>query len=509
LWRTLLRAVALAAVLLVSGCGGGSSSGDDDAAALVPADAVLYAEAVVRPEGDQREQALEAAGKVLRTDDPEAKIAQLVRHEAFDELDYARDVEPWLGERAAVWTSIAGADSTSSVALIESTDDEKALESIRAAWDREGWTVSDATHRDVDYITSAEENIAAGMTGGFVVIGQEADVKRTIDASEGDSLADTDEYADAIDPLTDDRLAHVWIDLRDMFEVATRTGEFSEEELQQFRAVMPLDQLQPMAASFVADGDGLTLEANVRGAGDLGAWFAADSTPLVQELPGDSFAAFGTADVGATFQQTLDSLGGVLGSAVLGREFEKETGLNLERDLLSWIGDAAGFVRGTSLADADGGLIIQPTDEARAVEAFGKIVGAMQVGSGIRAQPVSIAGADQAFALQEPGGSAKPIIFARGSGLVVLAYGEAAAEAALGDDDRFGETDLYQEAEDLVGMEPSMLVSIPKVLEFVTLAGSDPELEEARPYLEAYSVIALGTVTEDDESTARLAAGFR
>jgi hypothetical protein len=147
--------------------------------------------------------------------------------------------------------------------------------------------------------------------------------------------------------------------------------------------------------------------------------------------------------------------------------------------------------------------VIQPTDEDRAADAFGRIVGAVQVKTKTRAQPVDIAGADQAFALNGGRALARPIVIARGSGLVVVTAGRAAAEAALGSDDRLGDTDLYAEAEELVGMEPSVLVGMPQLLALV----DDPELAEAKPYLEAYSVLAAGVV-DDDGPVARLAAGL-
>jgi hypothetical protein len=115
---------------------------------------------------------------------------------------------------------------------------------------------------------------------------------------------------------------------------------------------------------------------------------------------------------------------------------------------------------------------------------------------------VEIAGADQAFALSD-GRSPRPIVIARGSGLVVITAGRPAAEAALGSDDRLGDTDLYTEAQELVGMEPSVLVGMPQLLELV----DDPELDEAEPYLEAYSVLAAGVV-DDDGLVARFAAGL-
>ena len=104
MWRTSIRAAALAAALLFAGCGGGGSSGEGDPATAVPADALFYAEAVVRPEGSQRDDALDAAGKVLRTDDPEARIRELLRDALdVDDFDYESELQPWLGERAGLW----------------------------------------------------------------------------------------------------------------------------------------------------------------------------------------------------------------------------------------------------------------------------------------------------------------------------------------------------------------------------------------------------------------------
>ena len=68
----LLLAVALAA------CGGAGGAADADPAKAVPAGSAVYVEGVVRPEGDQRDDVLDAAGKVLRTDDPEKKIHELL-----------------------------------------------------------------------------------------------------------------------------------------------------------------------------------------------------------------------------------------------------------------------------------------------------------------------------------------------------------------------------------------------------------------------------------------------
>ncbi len=497
--RKTLAALSATAVL-AGGCGGAGADGEGDPASAVPQDALFYAELVVRPEGSLREDARDAAGKVLRTDDPEAEIRRLMGlafADTGEDFDFDRDVEPWLGERAGIWVRPSEAKDNFGALLLATTDAEEAETSLTASLERDGKTVAERSHNGTDYLVNSEE-VAAGIVGDFAVIAREAEYKRTIDAFEGDSLAEADEYSDAIDALEDDRLAHFWADTPGLLEVAR--GE-AGARADQLSALVPLDDLPPVAGSFTADGDRLTVEVKARGS-KLGPLMGSGSTPLLQELPGDSWAAFGSADAGKTLLDTVDGVAGALGGIVLRRELQREYGLDLDRDLLDWIGHVGVFVRGTTPATLDGGVVIQPTDEGRAADAFGKLVGAVQVEATVRAEPVEIAGADQAFELSDRH-STRSIVMARGSGLVVVTVGRAAAEAALGSDDRLGDTDLYSEAEELVGMEPGVLLSMPALLE---LAG--PQAGEAGPYLEAYSVVAAGTVADGDEVVGRVAAGL-
>jgi hypothetical protein len=494
-------ATLAAVAVLASGCGGGAASGEGDPASAVPPDALVYTEVVVRPEGSLQDDARDAAAKVLRTDRPEDEIREHLDL-ALEDLDYDRDVEPWLGERAGFWLRPTERDGAFGALLLAATDTDLARESLEASLERSGETVTERSHRGSDYLVT-DDGDAAGIVGDFVVIGPEAAYQRTVDASEGDSLAEVDEYADAVDALEVERLAHFWVDTGALIEVGARQDPDAAAQLDQLSAIVPLDDLPPIAGSFTANGDALGLEVKVRGSG--GALLGAGSTPLLQELPGDTWAAVGAADVGESLRDTIDNLAGALGGIGIRNEVRDQTGLDLDRDLLDWIGHAGVFVRGTTPATLDGGVVIQPTDKDRAADAFGRIVGAMQVKTQTRAQPVDLAGADQAFALSD-GHAPRPIVIARGSGLVVISAGRPAAEAALGSDDRLGDTDLYSEAEELVGMEPSALVAVPQLLELVRASGRASG--EADHYLEAYSVLAAGLV-DDGGLVARLAAGLR
>lgn len=489
-------AVAVLAVV-AAGCGGSAAGGDADPAMAVPADALVYVEALVRPEGPQREEAVEAAGKVLLTDDPEGDIRKRLEEEL--EFDYERDVEPWLGDRVGFWTRD---EVDGGALLLAATDTEEADASLEAATQRGSAGVTERSHRGIDYRVQ-DHGMAWGVVDDFVVVGTEPALKRTIDAVEGDSLAEADRYTDAVDDLDEERLAHVWVDSPGLFELARER----DPELNQLGALVPFDEMPPVAASFAANGDALTVETQVRGIDRSGfaPLLSSGGTPLLQELPGDAWFAAGTADAGEALRKTIDQFGGAIGGLALRGEVQRRTGLDLDRDLLDWIGHVGFFVRGTTPETVDGGLVIRPTDEERATDAFPRLVGAIQVASGARARPVDVAGADQAFALTL---EAKQLVLARGSGLVVATLGREAAEAALGSSDRLGDGDVYEESEELVGMEPTLLVSMPELIELAA-ADDDPDFETARPYLEQLTVIAAGFVADGDRAIGRVAAGLK
>lgn len=506
LWGTLsFRSAVAATAVVIAGCGGGAAGGEADPATAVPPDAVVYAEAVVRPEGSQHEEALEAAGKVLLTEDPEAEIRKRLGEAFADvEFDYARDVEPWLGERMGFWLRPTAERDDFGTLVLTATDTELALESLEGMLTRNGEAFTERSYRDGQYLQQDDSGLASGVVGDFVVIGPEAAFKRAADAAEGDSLAEADRYSDAVDELDDERLAHLWLDLRGLFALARER----DPELDRLSALVPLDDMPPLTASFSADGDALTVESQLRGI-DRGGFgpLLSGGTPLVQELPGDAWLAGGSADVGEALRETVDGLAGAIGGLALRREVRQRTGLDLDRDLLDWIGHVGFFVRGTTPEAIEGALVIQPTDEERAADAFGRIAGAIQVATRVRARPVDVAGADQAFAIPRAR-SEQPLVLARGSGLVVAASSRAAAEAALGSDDRLGDSDVYERAQELVGMEPGLLVSMPGLLE-VAGHDADPDFERARPYLEQFTVLAAGMTADGDKATGRFAAGLK
>jgi Protein of unknown function (DUF3352) len=510
----MLRFASLAALLLlavsVASCGGGGGSSDGDPATAVPADAPFYGEVVIRPEGNLREDTLAAAGKVLRTPDPAGRIQELV-DEAFQdgELDYERDVEPWLGDRAGWW-----ATAESAVFVLAATDTEQALDAIEEAGRRTGEKLTERSYRDGDYFVDAD-GAAAGVAGDFVLSGPEADVKRTIDAMEGDSLADADRYRDSVGDLADDRLAHFYVDMRTILELAAQQDPATAESLRQFESLIPFDRLPPLTGAFLANGERLALDIGMTVPNQdvlrsLGAFTSVAGSPLVRELPGDSWGAVAWPKVGESYRTVLNQLGGLFGGQAIEQQFRNELGLDLEQDVLSWIGDVAFFVRGTTVDAVDGGAVISVTDADRAAQAFGKIVGVLRTRGDLHARPIQVEGAQTAFAVDYPAGT-KPIVLARSEDKVVATYGLDAAVEALEPSEPFGESDTYAEVRDVLGddLEPGVLLSMPAIVSLVDASGSaDAEFEQVRPYLEAFTTIAIGGKLDGNRGFGRIAAGL-
>jgi hypothetical protein len=507
-------------LLTLAGCGGQGASGGDDPASAVPADAAMYFEATLRPEGSQRSDALAAAGKVLATDDPSGKIEQLVEealsHSDGLKLDYARDVKPWLGSKAGFWLAAPReGEEARGAAVLDATDTDAARSALDRAVKGSAQTFTTRSYKGVDYQVN-DEGGAAAVAEDFVVLGSEAELKRTLDVLDsGKALGGDDRYEKAVEPLDGDRLATAYFNLKSLFEAAAAQNPTASAQFQQLNRLVPLGSLGPVAAQFTANGERLAAEGAFHGGKAyqerFGAFATGGSTPLIQDLPGDSWFAVGSPKFGESARNVYQPFVGALGGAALEQQLKSQTGLDLQQDVFSWIGDVAFFARGSSRDSIDGAAVISVTDAAAAKNAFGKLVGVVQSRGNVAARSVSVRGAESAFAFSVPD-APKPVVAARSADKVVIAYGEAAASDALEPSEKLGDSAAYDEAKEQLGegFEPGFLLSMPPVVSLIGSAAKDKaEFARAKPYLDAFSVVAAGGKIDGDTARSRVVAGLR
>ncbi len=519
----LLLMSCLLAVLAACGASSGGGSADADPATLMPPTAALYVEAVVRPEGEQKDGMLAAAGKVLRTPDPEKKIRELLDkavQDGSDNFDYDRDLKPWLGERAGLYVTNIEAEESEFFGAIAASDTEKAMAAVDAAMKRDKEKTREASYEGVDYKID-DEGVAFGIIDDFLGAGHEKLFKRAVDTSkDGKSLADNKQFKATLDSLDDARIGTAYVDVKTLVDAGLKADPAAREQLEQFKGVFNLEKMKPIGMALLADGERVAIESSVSSEG-AGKFFnqllllSGDTTPLVAELPGDSWLAYGVPKLGATVESLYDAFAGALGGAALSGQIKQQTGLDLKEDVLSWIGDTAVYARGVDLAAIDGAVVIQATDAAKAKAAVTKIVGVIsQQAPQLAPKPTKLDGAETAFSVAVPG-TPRPAVIAVGKGRVVIAYGEKAATDGLdAGASKLGDAEGFKRAKDALGgdADPSFYVAMDpviKILEATPDVTADPDFGKAKPYLATIDSVVSGGEKKGDRLRSRIAVRLK
>jgi hypothetical protein len=340
------RAVlAGAAVVALGAVGAGAwaavsffSTGSQPAEAL-PASTLGYASIDLDPSGGQKIEAIRMLNKFpafkdeigLNTDDDikrrvfdEAELAQ-----ACDGLDYARDIEPWLGDRAAVAVVDLGGEEPVPVAVLQVKDADRAsagLAKLRECGDGEvGWEI--AGDWAVLAETEADAGKVADATGQATLAEDETYLKWTGEAGDAGVLGFY------VAPAAGDYLA-------DHPDALEETGPELPDEM-----VEGLRDFSGVAATVRFDDGVLELEA----AGEAsmlrqGYYYTEAGDDVLASLPQDTAAAIGVGLQDGWAQRVIDQFTRILGSGGdqedLVRQAEAWTGLELPEDLETLLGDS-------------------------------------------------------------------------------------------------------------------------------------------------------------------------
>ncbi|MEV4801175.1 DUF3352 domain-containing protein [Nonomuraea sp. NPDC049421] len=132
-------AAALAVVLLGGGAvwavgalGGGGAQPSD----VLPADAIAYARLDLDPAANQKVALFQLASKFTATkdsftgDDPRKALFDLLNEDGDSKIDFAKDVDPWLGSRVGFAAMPSGKTQPDFAVAIQITDEEAAKAGI-------------------------------------------------------------------------------------------------------------------------------------------------------------------------------------------------------------------------------------------------------------------------------------------------------------------------------------------------------------------------------------------
>ncbi len=262
--------------------GGGAQPHD-----VLPASTQIYARFDLDPSASQKIDLFKLLRKVpdladevgIKSD--QADIRKLVFPEiiasACDDVDYEKDVEPWLGDRIGVGANI---DTKSAVVAVQVTDEDTSRAGIKQLF------------------ACADEDYGLAYKDGYALISPtQAEVDKAVKAADKASLADNTTFADDVDELGEQGIASAWVDLKALTDLPEAKEALGSE-------LDRLVDIGSVATTLRADGD--AIELAVLSGVDKKASTGTKGTPL-GKLPADTVAALSVAGVGDQVSEAFDS----------------------------------------------------------------------------------------------------------------------------------------------------------------------------------------------------------
>ena len=357
-------------------------------AEALPASTVAYASVDLDPSGGQKIEAIRTLRKFpaftdeidLQADDDlrERLFEEVLKSSACEGIDFADDVEPWLGSRAAMAAVDLGEDEPVPVGVIQVTDAGKA---------------EDGVAKLVETCGAETDGDAGGwvVAGDWMIVAETAETaQQVVDAADGSTLAGDAAFEQWTGEAGDDGFMSVYVSKRvtkylddlggmgpmgmmglpasPMVEdgaMADEDGTTSDSEQVPEGLQQMIDDFDGMAATVRFDDGAVEVEYAVSNyQPDMTKFIdSTNGADMVAGLPEDTVAAFGMSLEEGWAGALLDYLERALPeeSATIDEQLaqlESQTGLALPEDLETLLGEGVTVSLGSGLdpdAVANGG----------------------------------------------------------------------------------------------------------------------------------------------------------
>jgi hypothetical protein len=507
--------LAAVAALLIAGCGGGGSdsSGGTDPASVMPAGAPVYLDFTVRPEGETKTNIEALAKSIAGIDNPGELIIEELEQSASEdgeEFDYEKEVEPWLGEEGGLFLQeYVGEDFEGVGAGIQVSDEGEAQAFLEKQVGSDSEPAKKGSYEGVDFWVEADDGTTIGVFDGLLVAAEdEAIFESMVDASEGESLSEEENFTSAIDNAPDGSAADVFVDIGALIKEA---GNEIDSETQLFLDTVGIEPKEATAvASLIPGSDNLEIDLSTDVSGDNPP--SGDASELLGSLPATSVGAFASADFGKRFNEGIDQIDeqGIPGQ-VPPHELKKglkEAGIDLE-SIANSIGDVGGYVTGNSESSLGGAVVLATDSDTQAKNTVGNI-GLFLRSTGTPGITRITEGAS-GFSIRSPDLGRQPIVVVAKGSRIAIGYGLAPTLASFQESGQtLSDSPAYKEAVSALGSTPiTAYVDGPSALKLASaLIPSDDEgFKEAKPYLTKVDYLALGSEASGDLAVAKLIVG--
>jgi hypothetical protein len=509
---------AAAAIALLAGCGDSGGGSSTDPASVAPAETPVFINGEIQPTGELKTNLEEIASRIAGVEDLGGTIVSYIEQEASEgdePIDFEQEIEPWLGESAGIFLSkFDGEDFQGGGFALEVTDTGEAQDFLDKQAESEDPPSNDESYEGVDYKFDADDEEAIGIVGNFIVFGQDkATFEEAVDASEGDSLADSDTYNEVTPSSPEGSLADVYVDVGGLIEAA---GNEVDEDALKFFEASGIDIRKASALiSLVPGANNVEIDVAARLGGGEDSVPTETADQLLGTMPANSIAAIGVGDLGENVGEAIDTIDeqGIPGE-VPPNQLKKaleNAGIDIDQ-ITGNLGDAAVFVQGKSEATLSGALVIEAKDANEARNTVSN-VGTLLRSNGTPGV-TAISGKATGFSVRSAELGAQPVVVAAKDDRIAVGYGLPATLAGLeaGSGATLAKTNAYNEALDALGSTPiTGFAAGAPALRLVEGLLTDPEekaeLEELTPYLTKVPFLAIGSETKGDVVQAKVILG--
>jgi hypothetical protein len=509
----LVSVLALVALLAIAGCG--SSSSSNDLAVVASPHSLVYVEGELTPSGSLKTNVDSLAQKIAGVDNLGDYIVAKLEASAKEDgepVDFEKEVQPWLGEKAAIaFQALKDGDLKDSVVTVQTTDAAAAREFVDRQARQGSKPYEEAFYEGVEFEVGGSEDNAIGVVGDNLVMAEgEAGFKAAVDASSGESLADNEEFDQAMSHTVDGSLADVYVNVGNLLKQSD--SEITPQALQALKT-SGIDPSEATAvASLVPGSDQVEIDVSADAGGETPP--AGDASRALGSLPGDSFAALASTGFGERLGEALDELDengipGQVGPHELKKNLSR-LGFDLDKVAAS-LEDAGLFASGTGRDDLGGALVLTTKDSSEVSTAI-KTIGLLVRQSGTPGV-TALTGKAVGFSVRSAELGPRPLVVATKGDRVAIGYG--VSQTLLGLSEGVGptlaDTPEYKAAVAALGDTPiSGYVNGAAALKLAEalVPRSKTGFWEATRYLKAIRYIAIGAGSEDDRATAKLIVGI-
>lgn len=499
-------ASAAALALAAAGCGGSSPPPPADPATVAPTDSAFYADAILRPSGATKAALESALSKLLGARDVgRYVISQIDRSLAKDELTYADDIEPWLGERGAVFYQSFGPQPKAAV-ILQATDTGAAFDALHKVAEANDETPKATDYHGVEIQVAGDDTYAA--IGSLVVAGPKVGVEAAVDASKGHSLAGSDAFKSSLAAAPPGRVFAAWADPDRAFADLVKSGKVEQAQVKRFESQVGAYLKQPAAAWGEVSDDYLALELSLTASGKPP---SAESS-LITDFPDDSWFAFGAHEFGEGFEQGLKQIEATspsdLGGSQTLERIREALGVDVG-NVGRWLGDVSGYLGGASIIGLNGALVATTRDADASARSLAQLQRLFERDADVTTTPL---GAGRTGFTVRPQGAPIEFVFEQRDGKVVAGLGQDSVDAVLDPGKTLADSSAFKAPEDaLDGLTPSLYLDFGPISTLLNIPGvsTNPNLELAKPYLDRLDYVVAGSGVKDGRVLARIVLGVQ